>query len=120
MKKLRMDEIFSSLQTLHLQNLPLLESICPRALRFPALIEIHVDQCKSLEELPLNAGSASRLKQIKGTKSWWNQLRWMDSAIKEAFRSKFIEIPNYDNDNDNDNDNVSDNYDDEDEEIVGR
>ncbi|GMY05661.1 disease resistance protein SUMM2 [Fagus crenata] len=90
------DEIFSSLQTLHLQNLPSLKSICPQALRFPALIEIHVDQCKSLRELPLNAGSASRLKQIKGTKSWWNQLRWTDSAIKEAFSSKFIEIPNYD------------------------
>uniref|UniRef100_A0A2N9F4U4 Disease resistance protein winged helix domain-containing protein n=1 Tax=Fagus sylvatica TaxID=28930 RepID=A0A2N9F4U4_FAGSY len=60
------------------------------------LIEIHVDQCESLRKLPLNAGSASGLKQIKGTKSWWNQLQWEDNAIEEAFGSKFIEIPNYD------------------------
>ncbi|GMY21097.1 probable disease resistance protein At5g63020 [Fagus crenata] len=93
------DEIFSSLQTLHLQNLPSLKSICPGSLRFPALTEIHVDQCKSLKELPLNAGSASRLKQIKGTASWWNRLQWDDNAIEEAFRSKFIEIPNNDDDN---------------------
>lgn len=90
------NEIFSNLQTLYLQKLPLLESICPQALRFPALIEIHVDQCESLRKLPLNAGSASGLKEIKGTESWWNQLQWEDNAIKEAFSSKFIEIPNYD------------------------
>ncbi len=79
------DEKFSSLQTLHLQNLPSLNSIYLGASRFPALNEIHVDQCESLRKLPLNAGSASGLKQIKGTESWWNQLRWTDSAIKEAF-----------------------------------
>ena len=87
------DEIFSSLQTLHLQNLRLLRNIYPRALRFPALIEIHVDRCWSLEKLPLNASSASGLKQIKGQTFWWKYLKWEDNAIEEAFRTKFIEIP---------------------------
>ena len=44
---------------LNLQVLPKLERICPQALTFPKLIEIHVDKCESLRKLPLNARSAS-------------------------------------------------------------
>ena len=87
--------VFCNLQTLHLQSLFDLRIICPRALVFPALIEIHVDQCVLLRELPLNAESASGLKQIKGTAKWWNLLEWEDKAIEDTFKSKFVEIPDY-------------------------
>jgi len=76
-------DIFSSLETLHLQTLSNLRSICPKTLPFPALIEIHVSQCPSLE------------KQIRGEAGWWNRLHWEDMATKDAFRSKFTEVPNY-------------------------
>ena len=82
-------DIFSNLETLHLQTLSNLRSICPKALPFPALIEIHVNQCPSLEKLPLNATSANGLKQIRGEASRWNRLHWEDMATKDAFRSKF-------------------------------
>ena len=89
------ESVFRYLQTLHLQSLFDLRIICPRALVFPALIEIHVDQCVLLRELPLNAKSASGLKQIKGTAKWWNLLKWEDKAIEDTFKSKFVEIPDY-------------------------
>ena len=88
-------DIFSSLETLHLQALFNLRSISPKALPFPALTDIHVSQCPSLEKVPLNATSANGLKQIRGEASWWNRLHWEDMATKDAFRSKFTEVPNY-------------------------
>lgn len=85
-------EIFSSLSVLRLFCLPSLQSICRRALPFPSLIKIEVQDCELLTKLPFDSNSArNTLKLISGEESWWDSLRWDDEAIKEDFSPKFVE-----------------------------
>ncbi|KAF2323131.1 hypothetical protein GH714_033587 [Hevea brasiliensis] len=81
--------IFSNLKKLYLGDLPSLRCICDQVLHFPILEVMLVIDCPNLLNLPFDLHSARRLREIKGTRSWWNQLHWKNTAARDAFALKF-------------------------------
>ncbi|KAJ9178995.1 hypothetical protein P3X46_010830 [Hevea brasiliensis] len=81
--------IFSNLKKLYLGDLPSLRCICAQVLHFPILEVMLVIDCPNLLNLPFDLHSARRLREIKGTRSWWNQLHWKNTAARDAFALKF-------------------------------
>ncbi|XP_012073117.1 uncharacterized protein LOC105634805 isoform X2 [Jatropha curcas] len=84
--------ILSNLKKLHLGDLPHLHQICHQALQFPVLVNVVVIACPSLVELPFHLHSAKRLSDIKGSKSWWDRLKWKDVPTREVFQCKFQDV----------------------------
>ncbi|KAJ7962948.1 Disease resistance protein [Quillaja saponaria] len=82
-------QVFGSLETLKLKNLPRLRSIYPEALRFPSLKTLNVDNCGDLVKLPFDSDSAKSLEQIVGEPGWWDRLQWEDQSTMDIFSSKF-------------------------------
>ncbi|XP_038972678.1 disease resistance protein RPS2-like [Phoenix dactylifera] len=88
---MRCKDPFSRLKTIILNDLPKLESICP-ARDFPCLESIRVEACPNLKELPLlHSCKAKKLKQICGSRVWWNNLVWEENS-KAIFCAHFTPI----------------------------
>ncbi|KAK1257280.1 Disease resistance protein RPS5 [Acorus gramineus] len=86
---------FPKLQSIELDDLPKLESICEHPLLFPSLKVLSVRKCNHLKKLPLEINSAPDLKKIKGEQEWWDWLVWDDELIKQKFvtlHSKIFEV----------------------------
>ncbi|KAF2301430.1 hypothetical protein GH714_024032 [Hevea brasiliensis] len=81
--------VFKNLVKLSLKRLPKLKSIYCQALQFPSLVKLAVFDCPNLRSLPLDCNSAEKLRQIKGSGSWWNDM--VPEGIRDAFSSKFRE-----------------------------
>ncbi|KAJ9189986.1 hypothetical protein P3X46_001225 [Hevea brasiliensis] len=81
--------VFENLVKLSLKRLPKLKSIYCQALQFPSLVKLAVFDCPNLRSLPLDCNSAKKLRQIKGSGSWWNDM--VPEGIRDAFSSKFRE-----------------------------
>ncbi|XP_028771739.1 disease resistance protein SUMM2-like [Neltuma alba] len=82
--------VFSSIVTLRLEYLPILESIQKAPLPFPSLRSITIVWCQKLNKLPLDSNSAKhKLTHIHGSQDWWDKLEWDDPAAKHKFQSKF-------------------------------
>ncbi|XVF11377.1 hypothetical protein REPUB_Repub08aG0022800 [Reevesia pubescens] len=85
--------LFAKLETLHLQLLPELKSICWDALPFSCLKEILVNGCPKLKRLPLNSNSAKENKiRIEGEEEWWKELQWEDESTLNAFLPCFFNL----------------------------
>ncbi|XP_051119142.1 probable disease resistance protein At5g63020 [Andrographis paniculata] len=85
-------QLFSRLKDIYLSDLPCLESVYPRPLPFPSLIEIIVNDCKRLKRLPLDwtSGRGGCLKEIEGESEWWDALQWEDPMHEPHFRQYFV------------------------------
>ncbi|KAG1353966.1 disease resistance protein RPS2-like [Cocos nucifera] len=82
---------FSRLKTIILKDLPKLESIC-HARDFACLESIRVEACPNLKGLPLvHNCKAEKLKQICGSRDWWNNLVWEENT-KAIFSAHFTPI----------------------------
>ena len=78
--------IFSRLKSLNLNYLPNLKSISGRALSFPSLTYLSVEECPNLRKLPLDSNSArNSLKTIIGESEWWE-----NETIQHTFTPYFI------------------------------
>ncbi|KDP37040.1 hypothetical protein JCGZ_06096 [Jatropha curcas] len=80
--------VFKNLMNLSLKHLPKLKSIYSHALEFPSLVKLVVCDCPDLRSLPLDSYSAKNLKQIKGSRTWWNELLWNRKSIEHTFSQK--------------------------------
>lgn len=82
--------IFSRLETLWLDGLPKLKSICQAALPFPCLEHITVKSCPLLKKLPFSSDSTKKpLLKIQGHTEWWDALQWEDQTAKSSFQPFF-------------------------------
>ncbi|KAK8608471.1 hypothetical protein V6N13_023894 [Hibiscus sabdariffa] len=85
--------VFCNLQTLELNDLPQLKSICSHPLSFDSLRTIHVFDCPELKKLPFHANSAKdKIYSISGQKTWWDGLQWDNMTIKSTFAPYFWEL----------------------------
>ncbi|RWR90793.1 disease resistance-like protein [Cinnamomum micranthum f. kanehirae] len=82
------------LKRLILSHLPNLKSICKRTLICSSLKEIVVLYCPMLKMLPFSINSLpSSLKQIKGSRRWWDSLEWDNANTKMHLQPFFSERP---------------------------
>ncbi|XP_058010090.1 probable disease resistance protein At1g12290 [Hevea brasiliensis] len=82
---------FFKLEYLILDILPELKSIYPKALSFPSLERIEVNECRQLKKLPLNSSSANGGKvEIKAEERWWKDVEWEDDSTKTTFLPCFV------------------------------
>ncbi|RWR97870.1 disease resistance-like protein [Cinnamomum micranthum f. kanehirae] len=80
------------LKRLILSHLPNLKSICKRTLICSSLEEIVVLNCPMLKTLPFSINSlSSSLKQIEGSKRWWDSLEWDNTNTKMHLQPFFSE-----------------------------
>ncbi|RWR90795.1 putative disease resistance protein isoform X1 [Cinnamomum micranthum f. kanehirae] len=80
------------LKRLALYFLPNLKSICKRTLICSSLEEIEVCNCPMLKMLPFSINSLpSSLKQIKGSRRWWDSLEWDNANTKMHLQPFFSE-----------------------------
>ncbi|KAF2301432.1 hypothetical protein GH714_024053 [Hevea brasiliensis] len=82
-------DVFRNLEKLSLKRLPNLKSIYCRPLQFFSLAKLVVFDCPNLRSLPFDSNSATKLRQVKGSGSWWNNLLWEPVVTKHAFCRKF-------------------------------
>ena len=59
------------------------------SLVFPSLRSIQVLGCGNMIKLPFDSNSASKLRPISGSQTWWSNLKWDDLTIKATLQSKF-------------------------------
>ncbi|RWR90805.1 putative disease resistance protein isoform X1 [Cinnamomum micranthum f. kanehirae] len=84
------------LKRLALLFLPKLKSICKRTLICSSLELIRVDKCPNLKTLPFSINSLpSSLKQIKGSRRWWDSLEWDNANTKMQLQPFFSDGPQY-------------------------
>ncbi|RWR90798.1 putative disease resistance protein isoform X1 [Cinnamomum micranthum f. kanehirae] len=82
------------LKRIKLSDLPNLKSICKRTLICSSLEEIDVFNCPMLKMLPFSINSLpSSLKQIKGSRRWWDSLEWDNANTKMHLQTFFSERP---------------------------
>lgn len=87
---------FPMLENLHLQDLPLLESMtsCSSNVLWneeamPALQFLKLSRCPLLKRLPNGFEKLPKLKEIDAEKDWWEALTWEDDNIKVCLSNKF-------------------------------
>ncbi|XP_031490824.1 probable disease resistance protein At4g27220 [Nymphaea colorata] len=73
-----------------LENLPRLTMVCKEEPFLPFLEEVRVKSCPLLTNLPIR--ELGEIQQIKGSKIWWEQLKWQNESIKTAMQRKFLDI----------------------------
>ncbi|RWR90814.1 putative disease resistance protein isoform X1 [Cinnamomum micranthum f. kanehirae] len=84
------------LKRLSLSHLPNLKSICKRTLICSSLEEIMVLNCPMLKMLPFSINNLpSSLKQIEGSRRWWDSLEWDNANTKMHLQTFFSERPDF-------------------------
>ncbi|RWR97986.1 disease resistance-like protein [Cinnamomum micranthum f. kanehirae] len=82
------------MKRLKLSHLPNLKSICKGTLICSSLEQIVVRNCPMLKMLPFSINSLpSSLKQIKGSRRWWDSLEWDNANTKMHLQPFFSERP---------------------------
>ncbi|EHA8588945.1 disease resistance protein SUMM2 [Cocos nucifera] len=86
---------FHCLRRLLLEDLDSLTSICDRAISFPSLEIIEIENCGKLKQLPVEI-MGSNLREIWGSEGWWQSLQWQDENVKASllpyFRSLMMDV----------------------------
>ncbi|KAL0688627.1 hypothetical protein Bca4012_088304 [Brassica carinata] len=72
------------LRVMKLRNLPLLESFCCAGETLNCLEHVEIINCDRLYTLPISYTTCGRIKEIKGTVSWWKHLSWDDPSTSET------------------------------------
>ncbi|XP_031474033.1 disease resistance protein At4g27190-like [Nymphaea colorata] len=72
-----------------LKDLPRLTVVCKEEPFLPLLEEVEVKSCPLLKNLPIRDIGA--IQQIKGSKIWWEQLKWQNESIKTAMQRLFLD-----------------------------
>ncbi|KAK2632723.1 hypothetical protein EUGRSUZ_L01173 [Eucalyptus grandis] len=72
--------VFSHLETLEIDDLPNLGSICDHTLFFPPGVEFCVMSCPSIGKLPLDSNRARGSFWIAGDDDWWAKFEWDPAA----------------------------------------
>ncbi|CAN6922778.1 unnamed protein product [Brassica oleracea] len=72
------------LRVMKLRNLPLLESFCCAGETLNCLEHVEIINCDRLYTLPISNTTCGRIKEIKGTVSWWKHLSWDDPSTSET------------------------------------
>ncbi|XP_073104394.1 disease resistance protein RPS2-like [Elaeis guineensis] len=80
---------FPRLNKFVLESLPNLRSIAGQPLAFPSLEHIEVNRCDKLEKLPFQPQITDSLREIRGSKNWWEGLEWDNDSIKSSLQSHF-------------------------------
>ncbi|XP_042465433.1 probable disease resistance protein At1g61300 [Zingiber officinale] len=81
----------SSIQRLSLSLVPNLNCIAHQPLYFPYLEYVHVYKCPIFKKLPFEVEILkSRLKEIRGVQTWWDNLEWDDESNKNLLTPLFI------------------------------
>jgi disease resistance protein RPS2 len=83
------DGLLRKLKVIEIRNLINLKTICSRESAWPVLERIHVSNCPMLERLPLSAYDATTIREIKGDRRWWDNLRWEDDKTKLSLQERF-------------------------------
>jgi disease resistance protein RPS2 len=83
------DGLIRKLKVIEIRNLINLKTICSRESAWPVLERIHVSNCPMLERLPLSAYDATAIREIKGDRRWWDNLRWEDDKTKLSLQERF-------------------------------
>ncbi|KAJ0035487.1 hypothetical protein Pint_26070 [Pistacia integerrima] len=75
---------FPKLKNLQLINLPRLSNICSEVtpLDWPSLETIMIRACEELRNFPSTISNAARLRKIKCTERWWNNLAWANDNVR--------------------------------------
>ncbi|XP_031250318.1 disease resistance protein At4g27190-like [Pistacia vera] len=75
---------FPKLKNLQLINLPRLSNICSAVtpLDWPSLETIMIRACEELRNFPSTISNAARLRKIKCTERWWNNLAWANDNAR--------------------------------------
>uniref|UniRef100_A0A2N9F406 NB-ARC domain-containing protein n=1 Tax=Fagus sylvatica TaxID=28930 RepID=A0A2N9F406_FAGSY len=84
-----LDPVVPKLQTLELQYLRKLRSICRHKETWPCLEQVTVWLCEHLKRLPLSNQNAGTIKEIEGESEWWNALEWDDHETKSSLLPYF-------------------------------
>ncbi|RWR93465.1 disease resistance-like protein [Cinnamomum micranthum f. kanehirae] len=91
----------SRLTSLELECLPNLRSIFWGVCMCDSLQTINVTNCPKLKELPSSIATSSlTLKAIKGSRKWWNALKWSDPGDQINLEHFFKEQEEEDDDDD--------------------
>jgi hypothetical protein len=87
---------FPLLESLHLQDLPLLESMTTSSSNvfwneeaMPVLQFLKISRCPLLKKLPNGLEKLPKLRQIDAEKDWWEALIWEDDNIKVCLSKLF-------------------------------
>ncbi|RWR90778.1 putative disease resistance protein isoform X1 [Cinnamomum micranthum f. kanehirae] len=84
------------LKRITLSHLPNLKSICKRTLICSSLEQIVVLYCPMLKMLPFSINSLlSSLKQIEGSRRWWDSLEWDSANTKMYLQPFFLDCPDF-------------------------
>ncbi|CAA0814957.1 Disease resistance protein RPS2 [Striga hermonthica] len=83
--------VFRSLRVLSIRDVPVLRSICPKAMFFPCLKKIAVIDCPNLRKLPVRAQNASELPTVYCYREWWENLVWDNAETKRVLLPYFME-----------------------------
>ncbi|KAA8532654.1 hypothetical protein F0562_032687 [Nyssa sinensis] len=59
------------------------------SLSLPSLIKVHFFSCPKLKRISFGVDNAPNLRQIYGSKQWWEALEWEDDAIKSRLDPLF-------------------------------
>uniref|UniRef100_A0A0D3A6V6 Uncharacterized protein n=1 Tax=Brassica oleracea var. oleracea TaxID=109376 RepID=A0A0D3A6V6_BRAOL len=78
------EPLLPKLRVMKLRNLPELESVCYEKETWECLEQVKVMNCGRLYTLPISSKTCGRIKEIKGTISWWKHLRWDDPSTLET------------------------------------
>ncbi|KAL6268986.1 hypothetical protein ACE6H2_025897 [Prunus campanulata] len=82
------------LKTIELRNLPKLCTIWSEvSWEWPSLETIEIRECVMLKDLPSTMANAIKLRRIRCTSDWENELNWpSDPAIKDRFQCMFVSV----------------------------
>ncbi|CAB4289073.1 unnamed protein product [Prunus armeniaca] len=82
------------LKTIELRNLPKLCTIWSEvSWEWPSLETIEIRECVMLKDLPSTMANAIKLRWIRCTSDWENELNWpSDPAIKDRFQRMFVSV----------------------------
>ncbi|ONH89719.1 hypothetical protein PRUPE_8G011900 [Prunus persica] len=82
------------LKTIELRNLPKLCTIWSEvSWEWPSLETIEIRECVMLKDLPSTMANAIKLRWIRCTSDWKNELNWpSDPAIKDHFQRMFVSV----------------------------
>ncbi|KAB1225484.1 hypothetical protein CJ030_MR1G018623 [Morella rubra] len=82
--------VVPNLQTLKLENLPKLRTLCKDEKIWPRLRHVDVIKCDLLRKLPLTVQNAANMKEIRGEAQWWNALDWDADTTRSSLQPYFF------------------------------